>query len=271
MPSAREASQVVIDSSAFDRLSLARLEDLATHADLLVSPLSLYEILCHLDDPARNEEVSDPALSLRESRLKKCQLLQRLDDHFAEEGPFAAVGQWIDELVGGTASCDVTAEAARALAEARRTHARRSIDFTKSLLARVGRDRALSLTAIDFVRVASDGMIAAKREAVGLDDLAFEDGFFSAAYPSAGYRLARSVLQLRSLKLDEDPVFDPADMEDAHLCLHLNLHEPIALVTAHAQAREALTEALTQLDLASKELGSEVVALTTAIDVNELR
>ncbi len=265
-------SQVLIDSSAFDRLSLARLGEVGDSTAVLVSPLSLYEILCHLDAPRRAGETVDPALPLRESRLGKCRSLKLLDDPLAEEGPFAAVGQWIEELLTGTAGSDVTEEARRALDEARRDYARQSTEFARALVARVGLEHALSLSALEFVRFASSGVTPAETqyEALDIDDVGLEGRLFSATYPFAGYRLARSEMQLQRMKRDGEPVFDPLDMEDAHLCLHLNLLEPIALVTARAEARNALNHALSQLSLASAALNAEVVALTAAIDVEDL-
>jgi hypothetical protein len=264
---ASDFSQLLIDSSAFDRLGFGLLEKLAPRTVLLVSPLSLYEIFCHLEEPRRRGEALEKKGIVRESRLCKCRLLKLLDDPFAEQGEFAPVGQWIEEISSGTAGPEVAEEARRALEEARREHARRSLDFAKELVARLGREHALSLSGLEFVRLAADGVDGAAEqfaERFG-GEPALEGELFSAAYPFAGYRLARSQAQLEHMKSKGDAAFDPLDMEDAHLCLHLNLLEPRALVTANAGAREALNRALLQLGKASQLVGAKVVARTVAI------
>src|SRR5512144_2642595 len=146
-------SQVVLDASAFHQLSLADLEAVAGRAAVLVSPITLCEILSHLDDPRHRGEGGARGVPVRRSRICKCDLLQTLYDPMAERAPFAGLPESLGELRGGAAG--LAAERARgALDEARRAHAREVLDFCRDLVARLGVQGALSLTGPDFVRFA---------------------------------------------------------------------------------------------------------------------
>lgn len=264
-------SQVVVDASAFYRLGLDELEAVAARATVLVSPVSLCEILSHLDEPGCGDEGGRGAERVRRDRLHKCDLLQTLCDQLAECAPFAGLSGALDELREGVVSAGATARVRRALDEARRAWARASLDFCGSLVAELGVEHALSLSGPEFVRFAASSVRALVRQArdLGVEVPAFEGAVFSSVYPFAGYRLARAQDHLRR-SVGREPAPDPDDMEDAYLCRHLDLLEPRALVTADPGARAALDRALEQLATASAQVGAEVVTLARAMSVDEL-
>jgi hypothetical protein len=266
-------SQVVVDTSAFYRLSLAELEAVAERAAVLVSPISLCDILIHLDDPRHGNEGGERGEPVRRSRLCKCDLLQTLCDPLAERPPFAGLSRSLDDLRGGAGRAAAAADRVRsALDEARRAHVRQVLDFCQDLVAQLGVERALSLSGPDFVRFALESVKAlaeACRE-LGADAPALEGAVLSSVYPFAGYRLASAQDRLRRTRVGRGPAPDPDDMEDAHLCLHLDLLEPRALVTADPGTRSALERALAELAGASAEVGAEVVALSRAMSVDEV-
>lgn len=263
-------SQVVVDASAFHRLSLAELEAIAARAEVLVSPLSLCEILSHLDEPRRRGEGGGGAGPARRDRLCKCELLQALNDPLAERAPFDGLSGSLDELRRG-APAGAALRVQRALEEAHRVHARRSLDFCESLVAQLGLEQALSLSGAEFVRFAAASVQALTRQCRDLrvEVPALEGAVFSSVYPFAGYRLARAQDHLRRSRGGRDAPPHPDDAEDEQLCRHLDLLEPRALVTADPGARSALDRALAELAAAAAEIGAEVVALTRAMSVDD--
>lgn len=126
-------SQVVVDASAFCRLSLAELEAIAARAAALVSPISLCEILSRLDEPRRHDEGGGRAEPVRRNRLGKCDVLRALHDPLAERAPFAGLSGSLDQLRDGALPDDAAGRVRRALDDARwtrrawRTRAARSI------------------------------------------------------------------------------------------------------------------------------------------------
>lgn len=263
-------SQVVVDASAFFRLSLAELEAVAARAEVLVSPLSLCEILSHLDEPGRGDEGGPPE-PVRHDRLCKCELLQALADPLAERAPFDGLAGSLDELWRG-APAGATRRMQGALEELHRVHARHALDFCEELVAQLGLERALSLSGSGFVRFAAESVQALARQCrdlrVEVPDL--EGAVFSSIYPFAGYRLARAQDHLRRSRGGPEGPPEADDAEDEQLCRHLDLLEPRALVTADAEARSALDRALAELAAASAETGTEVVALTRAMSVEDV-
>lgn len=138
-------------------------------------------------------------------------------------------------------------------------------------MAHLGVEHALSLSGREFVSFAAASVQVRARQYqdLGVEMPALEGAVFSSVYPFAGYRLARAQDQLKRTRGRRDPVPDPDDMEDAHLCLHLDLLEPRALVTADSGARSALDRALAELAAASADIGVEVVALASAMSVDD--
>jgi hypothetical protein len=262
---------VVLDTSAFYRLSFEELEGVAERAAVLVSPISLCDILSHLDDPRHRNEAGEPG-EVRRSRLCKCDLLQALCNPLVECFPFTGLSESLDTLCGGAGWAAAAERARSALDEARQVHARQVLDFCQDLVAQLGVERALSLSGPDFVRfaLASAKELAGPCRELGTEAPALEGAVLSSIYPFAGYRLARAQDRLRRTRGERGPTPDPDDMEDAHLCMHLDLLEPRALVTADAGALSALGRALGELAGASAKVDAEVVALTRAMSPEEV-
>ncbi|HEU4382105.1 MAG TPA: hypothetical protein VFR85_01280 [Anaeromyxobacteraceae bacterium] len=265
-------SQLLVDSSAFYRLSLAELEAIAARAAVLVSPVSLAEILSHLDEPRRRDETCGGAGAVRRDCLCKCDLLRTVWEPLADRPPFAGLCRCLDEPDEGGMPGKVAERLRDALEDAWRSHARRSLDFRESLVARLGLGHALSLSGREFVRLAAEGVQALAKEyaELGVEVLALEGVLFSSLYPLAGFRLARAQDDLRRSRSGAGPDLAPGAMEDELLCRHLHLLEPRALVTADPQVRSALNRALAELAGASAEMGIEVVALTRAMSVEDV-
>ena len=264
-------SQVLVDASAFYRLSLAELEAIGASAALLVSPISLCEILSHLDEPGRGDEGAGSAEAVRGDRLRKCDAIEPLADPLAERTLLAGLAGSLDELRDGRAPPGAADSVRRALDEWRRAQARSSLGFCRSLVAQLGVEHALSLSGSEFVRQAAAGVQALAKgyRELGLEEPALQGAVFSSLYPFGGYRLARAQDRLRRTREPWDRP-DPGDMEHEHLCRHLHLVEARALVTADPEARSALDRALAALAAASAEVGAEVVALTRAMSVEDV-
>ena len=271
MGAAAIASQVLLDTSAFYRLSVAELEAIAARAAVLVSPISLAEILSHLDEPKRRDEACGRAGSRRD-RLCKCDVLQTLSDPLADQPPFAGLCSCLEEPGRARAPGGGAERLRDALEDAWRGYVRRSLDFCESLVARLGVEQALSLSGREFVRIAAEGVqaLAKQYQALEAEGLALDGVLFSSLYPFAGFRLARAQDRLRRSRSRGEPVPSPGDMEDELLCRHLHLLESRALVTADPEAASALNRALAELAAASAEIGAEVVALTRAMSVEDV-
>ncbi len=264
-------SQVLLDTSAFYRLTLAELEAIAARAAVVVSPVSLAEILCHLDDPRHRDEGSGRAATVRWDRICKCDLVRVLCEPFAERQPFAELCAALEGPGHAEVPKEVAERVRGAMQDARRAHARCGRDFCEHLVAALGVEKALSLAGREFVCVAAEGVGALAGRCVepGVEAAALEGVLFSSLYPFAGFRLARAQDQLKRRSAREWAA-GPDDMEDELLCRHLDLLESRALVTADPEARSALNRALAELAAASAEVGAEVVALTRAMSVDEV-
>src|SRR5512144_2782552 len=164
-----EMSQVVVDSSAFYRLSLAELESIAARAVVLVSPISLAETLGHLDAPRHRDEARACAGTARKDRLCKCEVLHTLSDPLADRPPFAGLCNCLDEPGQAEVPGGVAARLRDALEEAWRTYVRRSLDFCTSLVARLGLEHALSLSGREFVHMAAEGVESLMKQCGELD------------------------------------------------------------------------------------------------------
>lgn len=298
-------TQFLLDTSAFHRLELAELRGLGLHAKLLVSPLTVYQILCHLDAPLRADEPVEKTVPVHQSRLVKCGLLRLLEDPFAEhdllDGGGALLSQTryedrqllpqlfqlmtqaatLEDFFQATVSHpggdrepvrQLASRARAVIDEAEREHVAHSRSLCEGLLARFGLARALALSPTEFVKVASEEVpgLSKRCAELGVRHAALAGEMFSSLYPYAGYRLARAQDHLKATGGNGAIALPANDMEDAYLCLHLNLLQPTVLVTADTATRAALDRALADLAIAAKDLGAEIVARTRVMSPEEL-
>jgi hypothetical protein len=294
----------VLDTSAFYSIGYSAMADIAARRRLLVSPISVYEILCHIDEPARKNESVEKGFSVHRSRLAKCGLLEMLEDPFAEHAVFvgakAAVNPTrfddryvlpqmfpvmntaatLDDFYQGTVTYrdgsvaaikGVAVRARATLDEAEADFKSRSQRLYERVLEVFGPQRSRSLSGVEFVRLAAEGVrtLSEHYEAQGVVDSALDGAVFSSIYPFGGYRLARTQEYIRRTQGKTAPVFDVNDMEDAYICLHLNLVEPRILVTGDSGTREALSHALDMLTKASVDTDTPVEVRTGVVSIPE--
>lgn len=77
----------ILDTSSIRSIRFADLQASALSTHLAVSPISVFELLCHLDEQYRKEGGAESSgwTSLHKVNLAKCSLLSLLDDPYAEQ------------------------------------------------------------------------------------------------------------------------------------------------------------------------------------------
>jgi hypothetical protein len=300
--------EYIVDTSAVRSLSARVVARCAASSTLTISPLSVFELLCHLDEPSPRQGTPSESFAYWKQNVMKCEYLTVRDDPFAEQaaavGARAAVNptrfedkvvlpqifpklrqassleEFFDQTVryptGEEGSLrDVAANARRTLDEAEQGYIAFVNDIEQELLTRYGFDGALALQGGAYVRyvIATANNLARHYQD---EKLSITGGaVFSAIFLYVGYVLARTRLYMRQAGKDQPLQVDPNDMEDSAILLHLDLTEPRVLVTNDGSGRRpgtigAFKEALQNLTAASQEVGAEVVALPRVIRPDQL-
>lgn len=288
----------VLDTSSLRGVSKATLERAAEKKlDVCVSPISLWELLCHLDE-GTPEDFERP-----KGRMLRAWRLRVLDDPFAAHA--LAVGaagaanptRFEDRVVLGKVldllataptleafyTCVVNypggevGEVRDCAERARQTlkvSEERHVDQIKKvcgLLEReVGRPQLMAPTR-EFVQavVAGAKHLAAHYEQSGISSDGLVERIFSSTYPHLGYLFERARTYIVATAVGDSPQIDGNDMEDAAILLHLDLSEPRALVTDDGGTRKALGTALSRLETMLSTTGETAVIRSRVLTSSE--
>jgi hypothetical protein len=301
--------EYVMDTSAVRGLSDRQVEAAAKRWRLTVSPLSVYELLCHLDQSAKGHDSAEAAFRFRKDQVLKCRHLEIRDDPFAEQAiaagarasvnmtrfedrvvvpqifPLLETAASPEELRGMTVAYpngrrgslhEVATRASASLGKAEEEYASFVQLVRDQLVREYGFEKALVLDGLDYVKYIS-GSARRLENQYREDGVRIEGGsVFSAIFLHVGYILARTRLYMSRVGDGEPLRVDRNDMEDAAILLHLDLREPCALVTNDGSGKKpgtihAFNEALSHLKTASELLGAEVVALPRVLALEEFR
>lgn len=299
--------EFIIDTSAIRCLQASFLEAASKRYRLTVSPLSVFEILCHLDKPSERHGSADAAFAFRKSHVLKCRHLQLRDDPFAEQaasvGASAVVNPTrfedkvvvpqIYSLLEPAKSLDEFYEKYVTYPTGERGQLRevadrawnvlkesedKFIEHVKSehnrLVNQFGFDAAMRLEGTQYVQY----IVAVARD---IEHYYHEHGIvpagggvFSAIFFHAGYVLARTQLYMRRAGEGAPLNIDRNDMEDAAILLHLDLTKPRVLITNDGAGKRegtihAFKKALDHLERAAAEMNAPVVALPRVMTPDE--
>lgn len=95
----------------------------------------------------------------------------------------------------------------------------------------------------------------------------FEAKIFTASYPYAAYKLARLLgYQKRAIENKSNFCIDKNDTEDSFICLHLNIVDPIVLVTNDKGTANALDLSFCSLDEVLRSRGERFTFPVKVID-----
>ncbi|MFL5348566.1 MAG: hypothetical protein ACJ8AT_27540 [Hyalangium sp.] len=300
--------EYILDTSAIRGMRWEDLAQAAERARITVSPLSVYEILCHIDEPVRGANSTDESFKLRKNHLLRCRLLEIRDDPFLEHAKVVGVDElahpsrsedrtlipkmWpILEKASSAADFmsqtlrddlnierelkDVGNRAREVLAEAEKEYESEVESVRRELLSSLSFTEAVKLSGLNFVRYVSDKAKALSKSyqrdgaKVTHEQMVYSTIFYN------GYLVARAqrYMHISGRRVAEKgPLkIDPNDMEDNSILLHLDMLTPVTLVTEDTGTLDACDKVLRHLNSASQELEVPVVVAPRVIDVKTFK
>ena len=278
--------EYLLDTQALRSLSFGTIRKaVARGLRLAVSPISLWELLTHLD-----ESTDAAGFERRKGWLVKARGLRVLDDPFAahahrveapgvaDESRFDDAPILLDVLDALHTSTTLAAfydvrityrgdrrtvkdSAARArdvLADAESDYVRHVHRMIALIDEQIGRAALRTVSDERYVQVASAGTFALADfyGSFGYDAPDLFERVFESIYPHLGYVFERARLYAMSNPLGAPIAVDPNDAEDGMLCLHLGLAADRMLVTNDKGTRRALGEAGARLQRQLAETGT---------------
>ena len=295
----------LLDTSAIRAIRFDDLRVVAKNAQLAVSPISILEFLCHIDEHSKKETNSEVLSRLHKANLLKCRLLELLDDPYAEQAeevgakklvnpnrfedrlvlpllfPALEAATTLEEFYGQHVSYptgeegairDVANRARLELDKEEKRYIENVTNICQLMLKHFGFEYSQQLKPDDFIKLTfleAYNLANYYEEGVHLERDMLEP-VFSSIYPNIGYGIVRAVEYLRRANGRIEALnIDPNDMEDSLLCLHLSLDKPRVLVTGDKGTLHALRHSLKNLALASKKHQQPSFILTEVIETSE--
>jgi hypothetical protein len=274
---------------------------------LLMSPVSFWEIISHLDEIIRKKPAPQASFEQWKAVLLKCRIPTLLEDPFASLASRAGVPSLVNptrfedrqgiplilDQLDQSATLDDFAVRQIALPGsgprpirdvAARTRAclcqveddyRRSIEQTAAkIIGEIGLEKARNLSGTDFYCMALRAVAAGVyQDAVqgGQPDRDLFDRLAVAGYICGGYMVARILRSfVNNGYRDGQVAVDPNDTEDFMVTMHMSYDQPLALVTGDAGTREAVRRALDELGRHAAALGVTTIQ-ARVIDVPVFR
>lgn len=289
----------VLDTSVIRSLSNAALEKSVSVAEIVVSPLSVFEILCHLDEQIEGFTKEESFLR-RRGWLLKCQRFGLLDDPFAataavlgmddladatrfedkvivqqlfglleESGNLQELGSKEVKFPNGDIRVvgDVSERCRDILTQFEARFTQRIREIHQHLVEGPGLVAARALTGKEYVSfMARISNILAKAFAELSEERPEYLGckVLAATYPFHSYLLERTLKYADNSK-DGNIVIDPNDAEDAAICLYLNMLEDWTLVTGDKGTVNALNSGLGKFQEALVAMGSDTQIVTRVL------
>ena len=272
----------LFDTSCVQGIAGWRFAEIAPRRDLAVSPITYYELLCHLDE--RDDDGSArETFRRRKGQLLKLRYFRVLDDPYAHHAlsigasDIVAPGRFEERLLlpGMLAALDasetlddfyakeITDQNGRLrLAKDSAEAARQELDrlereFTKVMaetwegLRSALEEKAEKEFSDDDLRRAIATFCVKiihdhQEDGAAAGKPRFIERTANSLFPYYGYTVARAL----EYALDPKRVYDVNDVEDGVICLHLDLAKPDILVTNDEGTRRCLARALNTLVLA---------------------
>ncbi|XXY13604.1 hypothetical protein WME88_35660 [Sorangium sp. So ce216] len=274
----------VLDTSAVRSLAGKELSQASAIASLSMSPVSFWELVCHLDEAVKKDTPERSYLRQR-GQVLKCKTLQLLDDPYAFHASKIGAPQVVNTArfddryvipqvlqhleavqdIDALYSCTVTypsgdvarvhdiAANARRVLDAEEKNYEAHVRGLGALLEKeIGPATLRSLTNAEFAYLASISVpgLARDYQAKVASDPQLVGRVLASLYAALGYKLARAKAALLKSGASATMSIDPNDMEDGEICLHLDLTDELALVTGDDGTVAALTEAFKAIDSA---------------------
>lgn len=275
----------IFDTSALRAAASADLTTASAKMKLVVSPITIYELLCHLDETKKNGET---AFALIKGNLMKCSLFEILHDPFAAFADSVGLNNKVNQtrfeephvlpqvlnclkessslevfynkqIIFPNGDTGFIADIADRGRKAFEKENERYIAHVLLLYKEIN-DAGLNyanMKAREFIEICVNG-IKAFSKSYTIDYELFEAKIFAASYSYAAYKLAR-LLEYQKKVIDNKLNFciDKNDTEDSFICLHLNLVDPIVLVTNDKRTSNALALSFCHLDEVLKTKGEK--------------
>ena len=301
------SKEYILDTSAVRALSGALVEKVSNQQRLTISPLSIYEILSHLDENSKRHGAE--SFAFRKSHVMKCKHLVLRNDPVAEQaanvGAAAAVNptrfedkdvlpylypvleqsetladfysKEITDSQGRKRTLQGVAERTRKVLENEENKYVKFVNrLHKNILDQMSYDDALKLSGKAFASVLVGAARSLQRHYKEEGIVVPDNMIFNAICFHTGYVLARTKLYMKKAGTGKPINVDRNDMEDAAILLHVNLSKQQVLVTNDGEGRNegtihALNEVLEQLRQASSDIGDNIVVMPSIMSATEFK
>lgn len=257
----------IFDTSAVKGVSRRYLEPALKKAKVSLSPLTIYELICHVDETKENEDT----FARRKGNLLKCSLFNILPDPFVFlagktgiefhktrlDDPFI-LKQVLEQLRDSNTLAefysrtvdfssgekgeiqDVALRARDTFAEENSRYIEHIKSLHKKIVDHVGYDEIDTQAFFSLCAWVTKSLNQENKDIVDT---------FSATYIYAGYKLARLLeYQEKVEKNHTELIIDKNDTEDSLIASYLDLDEPYILVTEDKGTISAIYKLLGCLD-----------------------
>jgi hypothetical protein len=272
----------------------------AARHDVAVSPLTIWEMLRHLD-----ETEDGPGTFLRRrGQMLKAHGLRILDDPWAAHAVAVAAGSTVNatrledrllvaEILSLLAQCSTLQDfyrcearypggemglvagcperARQVMIEAQEKYKGQVLKMRDAIESDMGRKGLRAVSDAQFVGIVVAGarQLTDHYRSRGIDYPELLGRVFASTYLHQGYVFGRTRTYMLNVGPRQPLPVDGNDMVDGALCLYLDLTEPITLVTDDRGTREAIGQAVLRLDGAFQELGQSGPALANVIGTRD--
>ena len=295
--------KLILDTSSLISIGGKHLEVASNKADICISPISIYELLCHIDE----HEAGEDTFSRRKGNLLKCKILRVLDDPFAAHAVLVGARESVnptrfeDKIVlpqlienlnrsqnleefyltevqypnGEYAPVKDVAEKCRNVWEEEKDIYEKNIEyFHKKLMDGIRIEDLEKMQPHEFVKLAMGcaHKLAQDYKEDGIEDSNLVSKVFASIYLYSGYRLAKTkYYMMKAYKNRTKFQIDRNDTEDCYICLHLDLVENCIFVTDDKGTQNALKESLSCLEEISRQKSIPIPINIRIISSDEFR
>ncbi len=298
----------ILDTSALRAIGRSELEAVARVHTLLLSPVSFWEVLCHLDETNTRRPREQQAFEYGRSLLLKCRIPTLLEDPFAAIASRSGVPTLVNPtrfedrqgiplileqlhratslsdfaqrqvVLPGTSQRpigDIVQLTRECLAEIERAY-QRDIERTATrIIEGFGADRAADLQGTQFYHLALRACaLSLYQEAVGAGepDRDLFHRLSVASYVCGGYLVARTLLGLQHNGFRARQIsVDGNDAEDFMITMHVSWNERSTFVTNDRGTLDAVGRVLRELGRHMTSLNITPDISATVIDVEGFR
>lgn len=274
----------LLDTQAVRSVNRQELEGAATGHSMVMSPVSFWEIISHLDEIIRKKPEPQASFEQWKAILLKCRIPMLLEDPFVSQASRAGVPSLVnptrfedrqgiplilDELeqsptldnfacrqiiIPGTAPRairDIAARTRDCLAQVEGNY-RQSIQATAAkIIGETGLEMARALSGSDFYHMALRAVAVGVYQDALQNEEHDRDLFGRltvAAYICGGYMVARTLRSFVNNGYQVGQVIvDKNDTEDFMVSMHMSYNEDVTLVTGDEGTREAVQRTIDEL------------------------